>query len=87
MPQAASGLNCQASGQAAILLVPQKVSHQILMKGAAREHMMFVEGGDPLDVPVESLAVVTAFDTEHKEGEPPPCDFCLGEKGGRGNLP
>lgn len=36
MPQAASVLNCQASGQAAILLVPQKVSHQILLKGAAR---------------------------------------------------
>lgn len=48
--------------------------------------MMFVEGGDPLDVPVESLAVVTAFDPEHKEGEPPPCDVWLGERGGRDNL-
>eukprot|EP00072_Mus_musculus_P056342 XP_006539113.1 PREDICTED: cilia- and flagella-associated protein 74 isoform X6 [Mus musculus] len=50
-----------------VVLFEKKVSHQILLKGAAREHMMFVEGGDPLDVPVESLAVVTAFDTEHKE--------------------
>lgn len=46
---------------------PQKVSHQILLKGAAREHMMFVEGGDPLDVPVESLTVIPALDTEHRE--------------------
>uniref|UniRef100_A0A8C9DMG8 Cilia- and flagella-associated protein 74 n=1 Tax=Prolemur simus TaxID=1328070 RepID=A0A8C9DMG8_PROSS len=43
------------------------VSHQILLKGAAREHMMFVEGGDPLDVPVESLTVVPALDPEHRE--------------------
>lgn len=46
---------------------PQKVSHQILVKGAAREHMMFVEGGDPLDVPVESLTVISPFDPEHRE--------------------
>lgn len=47
---------------------------------------MFVEGSDPLDVPVESLAVTTAFDPEHKEGEPPPCDFWLGEREGRGTY-
>ncbi|MXQ81779.1 hypothetical protein E5288_WYG004883 [Bos mutus] len=46
---------------------PLKVSHHILLKGAAREHMMFVEGGDPLDVPVESLTVIPAFDLEHRE--------------------
>ncbi|XP_031235605.1 cilia- and flagella-associated protein 74 isoform X4 [Mastomys coucha] len=50
-----------------VVLFEKKVSHEILLKGAAREHMMFVEGGDPLDVPVESLAVITAFDPEHKE--------------------
>lgn len=50
-----------------VVLFEKKVSHQILLKGAAREHMMFVEGGDPLDVPVESLAVVPAFDAEHRE--------------------
>lgn len=49
---------------------PQKISHKILLKGAAREHMMFVEGGDPLDVPVESLTVTAALDPEHREGEP-----------------
>lgn len=29
----------------------------IHLKGAARDHPMFVEGGVPLDVPIESLAV------------------------------
>lgn len=47
---------------------------------------MFVEGGDPLDVPVESLTVIPAFDPEHREGESLPCDFWLRERGGRGNL-
>ncbi|XP_062049239.1 LOW QUALITY PROTEIN: cilia- and flagella-associated protein 74 [Lepus europaeus] len=59
-----------------VVLFEKKVSHQILLKGAAREHMMFVEGGDPLDVPVESLAVVPALDAEHREGDSqpgPPC--------------
>ncbi|KAK2494626.1 hypothetical protein MC885_002191 [Smutsia gigantea] len=49
----------------------QKLSHQILLKGAAREHMMFVEGGDPLDVPVESLTMTTTLDLECREGEIP----------------
>lgn len=31
----------------------------IRLKGAAREHPMFVEGGVPLDVPIESLAVTS----------------------------
>lgn len=30
--------------------------------------MMFVEGGDPLDVPVESLTEISALDPEHREG-------------------
>ncbi|XP_058516983.1 cilia- and flagella-associated protein 74 [Ochotona princeps] len=50
-----------------VVLFEKKVSHQILLKGAAREHMMFVEGGDPLDVPVESLAMVPTSDPEHRE--------------------
>lgn len=33
---------------------------------------MFVEGGDPLDVPVESLTVIPAFDPEHREARSPP---------------
>ncbi|XP_039104352.1 cilia- and flagella-associated protein 74 isoform X2 [Hyaena hyaena] len=50
-----------------VVLFGKKVSHQILLKGAAREHMMFVEGGDPLDVPVESLTVIPACDSERRE--------------------
>ncbi|XP_042852208.1 cilia- and flagella-associated protein 74 isoform X1 [Panthera tigris] len=51
-----------------VVLFGKKLSHQILLKGAAREHMMFVEGGDPLDVPVESLTVIPTYDPEHREG-------------------
>uniref|UniRef100_A0A8D0NUS5 Cilia- and flagella-associated protein 74 n=1 Tax=Sus scrofa TaxID=9823 RepID=A0A8D0NUS5_PIG len=50
-----------------VVLFEKKISHQIILKGAAREHMMFVEGGDPVDVPVESLAVIPAFDPERRE--------------------
>ncbi|KAM5320183.1 cilia- and flagella-associated protein 74 isoform 2-T2 [Glossophaga mutica] len=50
-----------------VVLFEKKVSRQILLKGAAREHMMFVEGGDPLDVPVESLTGIPASDPEHRE--------------------
>ncbi|XP_007449036.1 PREDICTED: uncharacterized protein LOC103080454 [Lipotes vexillifer] len=50
-----------------VVLFEKKISHQILLKGSAREHMMFVEGGDPLDVPVESLTVIPALDPEHTE--------------------
>ncbi|XP_070467216.1 cilia- and flagella-associated protein 74 isoform X15 [Equus przewalskii] len=50
-----------------VVLLEKKISRQILLKGAAREHMMFVEGGDPLDVPVESLTVIPALDSEHRE--------------------
>ncbi|KAM7099033.1 cilia- and flagella-associated protein 74 isoform 2-T2 [Molossus nigricans] len=50
-----------------VLLFEKKVSQQILLKGAAREHMMFVEGGDPLDVPVESLTAILAWDLERRE--------------------
>uniref|UniRef100_A0A8C3WLK7 Cilia and flagella associated protein 74 n=1 Tax=Catagonus wagneri TaxID=51154 RepID=A0A8C3WLK7_9CETA len=53
-----------------VVLFEKKISHQIVLKGAAREHMMFVEGGDPLDVPVESLTVIPALDPERREGEP-----------------
>ncbi|NXO44074.1 CFA74 protein, partial [Locustella ochotensis] len=37
----------------------QQRAHEIQLKGAARDHSMFVEGGVPLDVPVESLAVTS----------------------------
>uniref|UniRef100_A0A8C5L818 CFA74 protein n=1 Tax=Jaculus jaculus TaxID=51337 RepID=A0A8C5L818_JACJA len=55
------------SDQLQVVLFEKKISHQILLQGAAREHMMFLEGGDPLDVPVESLAVIPVFDPEHRE--------------------
>uniref|UniRef100_A0A8C0HU32 Cilia- and flagella-associated protein 74 n=1 Tax=Balaenoptera musculus TaxID=9771 RepID=A0A8C0HU32_BALMU len=50
-----------------VMLFEKKISHQILLKGAARKHTMFVEGGDPLDVPVESLTVMPAFDPQRGE--------------------
>ncbi|XP_045659410.1 cilia- and flagella-associated protein 74 [Ursus americanus] len=50
-----------------VVLFEKKLSHQILLKGAAREHMMFVEGGDPLDVPVESLTAIPTCDPERRE--------------------
>ncbi|NWS54363.1 CFA74 protein, partial [Chunga burmeisteri] len=40
-----------------VVLFGKKIAHVIHLKGAARDHPMFVEGGIPLDVPVESLAV------------------------------
>lgn len=57
-------------GPSLLCSCPQKISHQILLKGSARKHTMFVEGGDPLDVPVESLTVIPALDPERTEGEP-----------------
>ncbi|NXD94330.1 CFA74 protein, partial [Chaetorhynchus papuensis] len=42
-----------------ILLFGKQTVHEIHLKGAARDHPMFVEGGVPLDVPVESLAVTS----------------------------
>uniref|UniRef100_A0A8C8RFE7 Cilia and flagella associated protein 74 n=1 Tax=Pelusios castaneus TaxID=367368 RepID=A0A8C8RFE7_9SAUR len=41
----------------------------IWLKGAARNHMMFVEGGDPLDVPIESLAITSPMSEEAAKGE------------------
>lgn len=55
---------------ARLLSLSQRVSQDFLLKGAAREHMMFVEGGDPLDVPVESLTTIPVSSPERREGEP-----------------
>nr|XP_035163285.1 cilia- and flagella-associated protein 74 isoform X2 [Callithrix jacchus]XP_054114669.1 cilia- and flagella-associated protein 74 isoform X2 [Callithrix jacchus]XP_054114670.1 cilia- and flagella-associated protein 74 isoform X2 [Callithrix jacchus] len=55
-----------------VVLFEKKISHQILLKGAAREHMMFVEGGDPLDVPVESLTAIPVFHPKHREASSQP---------------
>ncbi|XP_073089125.1 cilia- and flagella-associated protein 74 isoform X2 [Manis javanica] len=55
------------SDQLQVMLFDKTLSHQILLKGAAREHMMFVEGGDPLDVPVESLTMTPTLALERRE--------------------
>lgn len=68
----------------------QKVSQDLLLRGAAREHMMFVEGGDPLDVPVESLTTIPSSSPERREGEPlrvPPPAGGLLHGGGLPPLP
>ncbi|NXC47273.1 CFA74 protein, partial [Penelope pileata] len=53
-----------------VVLFGKKIAHVIQLKGAARDHAMFVEGGIPLDVPVESLAVTL----------PPPSQEALKEE-------
>ncbi|NXH52878.1 CFA74 protein, partial [Rhabdornis inornatus] len=53
-----------------VLLFGKQTAHEIHLKGAARNHPMFVEGGVPLDVPVESLAVTSPVaPQEALEGE------------------
>ncbi|XP_068027514.1 cilia- and flagella-associated protein 74 isoform X1 [Anomalospiza imberbis] len=42
-----------------VLLFGKQTAHEIQLKAAARDHPMFVQGGVPLDVPVESLAVTS----------------------------
>ncbi|XP_021273277.1 cilia- and flagella-associated protein 74 isoform X3 [Numida meleagris] len=42
-----------------VVLFGKKTAHVIQLKGAARDHPMFVEGGIPLDVPIEALAVTS----------------------------
>ncbi|XP_074017705.1 cilia- and flagella-associated protein 74 [Numenius arquata] len=42
-----------------VVLFGKEPAHVIHLKGAARDHPMFVEGGVPLDVPIESLAVTS----------------------------
>uniref|UniRef100_A0A8B9E8A7 Cilia and flagella associated protein 74 n=1 Tax=Anser cygnoides TaxID=8845 RepID=A0A8B9E8A7_ANSCY len=53
-----------------VVLFGKKTAHVIQLKGAAREHPMFVEGGIPLDVPIESLAVTLPVSSQEalKEG-------------------
>ncbi|NXA03071.1 CFA74 protein, partial [Sapayoa aenigma] len=42
-----------------VVLFGKQTAHELRLKGAARDQPMFVEGGLPLDVPVESLAVTS----------------------------
>ncbi|NXX67255.1 CFA74 protein, partial [Spizella passerina] len=34
-----------------VLLFGKHTAHEVQLKGAARDHLMFVEGGEPLDIP------------------------------------
>ncbi|XP_064381499.1 cilia- and flagella-associated protein 74 isoform X3 [Dromaius novaehollandiae] len=53
-----------------VVLFGKEIAHVIHLKGAARYHPMFVEGGIPLDVPVESLAVTLPMSSqESAKGE------------------
>ncbi|EMP25962.1 hypothetical protein UY3_16959 [Chelonia mydas] len=52
-----------------VVLFGKEIARVIWLKGAARNHMMFVEGGDPLDVPVESLAITSPMSEEAAKGE------------------
>ncbi|NXU59151.1 CFA74 protein, partial [Turnix velox] len=47
-----------------VVLFGKETARVIHLKGAAREHPMFVEGGVPLDVPVESLAVTSPLSSQ-----------------------
>uniref|UniRef100_A0A8B9PLI2 Cilia and flagella associated protein 74 n=1 Tax=Apteryx owenii TaxID=8824 RepID=A0A8B9PLI2_APTOW len=47
-----------------VVLFGKEIAHVIHLKGAARYHLMFVEGGIPLDVPIESLAVTLPISSQ-----------------------
>ncbi|NXI55935.1 CFA74 protein, partial [Chloroceryle aenea] len=51
-----------------VVLFGKKTAHVINLKGAARTHPMFVEGGLSLDVPVESLAVTSPVSSQEALG-------------------
>ncbi|XP_038602571.1 cilia- and flagella-associated protein 74 [Tachyglossus aculeatus] len=55
------------SDELQVVLFDREIACVLNLKGAAREHMMFVEGGDPLDVPVESLAGISTSGEESLE--------------------
>nr|XP_008122497.1 PREDICTED: cilia- and flagella-associated protein 74 [Anolis carolinensis] len=57
------------SDRVQVLLFDKEVVRVIQLKGAARNHMMYVEGGEPLDVPIESLAVTTSVAEETAKAE------------------
>ncbi|NWY90131.1 CFA74 protein, partial [Loxia curvirostra] len=65
-----------------VLLFGKQTAHEIQLKGAARDHIMFVEGGVPLDVPVESLAVTSPVAPQEAlvKGKVPP--LFIMEQGG-----
>ncbi|XP_070812255.1 cilia- and flagella-associated protein 74 [Pituophis catenifer annectens] len=52
-----------------ILLFDKEIIRVIELKGAARNHIMYVEGGEALDVPFESLAVLSSITEEASKAE------------------
>ncbi|NXC86652.1 CFA74 protein, partial [Cercotrichas coryphoeus] len=62
-----------------VLLFGKQTAHEIHLKGAARNHPIFVEGGVPLDVPVESLAVTSPVAPQEalEEGNVPALSLLL----------
>uniref|UniRef100_A0A8C6JX92 CFA74 protein n=1 Tax=Melopsittacus undulatus TaxID=13146 RepID=A0A8C6JX92_MELUD len=47
-----------------VVLFGKEIAHVIHLKGAARDRPVFVEGGVPLDVPIESLAVTPPLSSQ-----------------------
>ena len=62
----------------------QEESHFFQVRGQARPHIMFLEGGDPLYPDIQSLGV-TPFTTEGEEGGSG-LVYCDGRGGGRGGV-
>ncbi|KAG8142278.1 hypothetical protein E2320_006215, partial [Naja naja] len=60
-----------------ILLFDKEIIRVIQLKGAARNHIMYVEGGEPLDVPFESLAVLTPIGEEPSKAEAEKAINCI----------
>ncbi|XP_029434066.1 cilia- and flagella-associated protein 74 isoform X2 [Rhinatrema bivittatum] len=50
-------------------LFSKQIAHVIQLKGAATTHLMFVEGGDPMDVSFESLTITPTYEDSTKESE------------------
>ncbi|CAN2388222.1 Cilia and flagella associated protein 74 [Pristimantis euphronides] len=48
-------------------LFSKHIAHTIHLKGASRNHIMFLEGGDSIDVPSESLSIVPVGEEDSDE--------------------
>ncbi|NXO08253.1 CFA74 protein, partial [Oriolus oriolus] len=69
-----------------VLVFGKQTAHEIQLKGAARNHPMFVEGGVPLDVPVESLAVTSPVASQKAREGVNLVAVCLGQEAVRSLL-
>ncbi|KAM9299339.1 cilia- and flagella-associated protein 74 [Gastrophryne carolinensis] len=48
-------------------LFGKHTAHSIQLKGASRNHIMYIQGGDPLGVPTESLCAIPAMEDDVDE--------------------